>query len=101
MGMGEGNMEVVNINPPHLSGSQYGGNNRSLNYPSGLYIRASVLTQEGQNSIQHVNSFSIERDGAFRHDCMEREQVEAHTRYIRYVQQLDLNITLLAVHHHR
>ena len=50
---------------------------------------------------QHVSSISIQCNGAFRHDCMEREQVEAHTRYIRHVQQLDLNITVLAVHHHR
>ena len=101
MGMGEGNMEVVHINPPHLSGSQYGGNNRSLDYPSGLYRRASVPTQEGQNSIQHVNSFSIERDGAFRHDCVKREQIELHTRYICYIQELNLDIVMLTVHYHR
>ena len=101
MGMGGGNMEVVNISPPHLSGSQFSGNNRSLNYPSGLYIRASVPTHERQISIQHVNSFSIERNVAFLHDCMEREQVETHTRYIRYIQELDLNIAVFAVHYHR
>ena len=101
MGMGEGNMEVVNISPPHLSGSQFSGNNRSLNYPSGLYIRASVPTHERQFSIQHVDSFSIERDGAFRHDSVKREQVELHTRYICYIQQLDLHIAVLAVHYHR
>ena len=101
MGMGEGNMEVVNINPPHLSGSQYGGNNRSLNYPSGLYIRASVPTQERQNSIQHVNSFSIERDGAFRHDCVKRKHIELHTRYICYIQELNLDTAVLTVHYHQ
>ena len=101
MGMGEGNMEVVNIDPPHLAGGQYSGNYRSLNHPSGLYVRTSVPTHKRQISIQHVSSISIQCNGAFRHDCMEREQVEAYTRYIRYVQQLDLNITLLAVHHHR
>ena len=92
MGMGGGNMEVVNISP-HLSGSQFGGNNQSLNYPSGLYIRASVPTHERQISIQHVNSFS--------HDCMEREQVETHTRYIRYIQEFNLDIAVLTVHYHR
>jgi len=32
---------------------------------------------------------------------VKREQIKLHSRYIRDVQQLDLNITLLAVHHHR
>ena len=68
--MCEGNMIVVNINPPHLSGAQYKGRNRVFNYSSGLYIRPSVIAQEEQNSIQHMNPFSIERDGAFRRDGM-------------------------------
>ena len=94
-------MKIVNIHPPHLSGGQHSGSNRSLSNPSGLYVRTSVPTHERQFSIQHVNSFSIERDGAFRHDGVKREQIKLHSRYIRDVQQLDLNITLLAVHHHR
>ena len=48
-----------------------------------------------------MNSFGIERDGAFRHDGMEREQIELYTWYISYVQELNLNISLLAVHYHR
>ena len=101
MRVGKGNMKVVNIYPPHLAGGQHSGRKRSLCNPSSLYVRASVPTHERQISIQQVNSFSIERDGAFRHDCVKREQVEANTRYIRYIQQLDLNIAVFAVHYHR
>ena len=101
MRVGKGNMKVVNINLPHLAGGQHSGSNRSLSNPIDLYVRPSVPTHERQISIQHVSSISIQCNGALRHDCMEREQVEAHTTYIRYVQQLDLNIILLAVHHHR
>ena len=100
MGMCEGNTKVVKIKSPHLSGSQYGGSTRGLNYSSGLYVRPNVLTQ-GQNSIQNMNSFSIERDGAFRHNALELEQIILHTRYISYVQELNLNIALLAMHYHR
>ena len=70
MGMREGNMIVVNVNPSHFSGAQYGGRNRGFNYFSGFYIRPSVIAQEEQNSIQHMNPFSIERDRAFRRDGM-------------------------------
>ena len=101
MRVGKGKMKVVNIYPPHLSGGQHSGSNRSLSNPSGLYVRTSVPTHERQFSIQHVDSFSIERDGAFRHDSVKREQVELHTRYICYIQQLDLHIAVLAVHYHR
>ena len=85
MRVGKGNMKVVNIYPPHLPGGQHSGSNRSLGNPSGLYVRTSVPTHERQFSIQHVDSFGIECNVAFLHDCMEREQVELHTRYIRYV----------------
>ena len=100
-GMCERNMNVVNTNPPHFSGGQYGGSNRCLNHSSGLNIRPSVPTQEGLNSIQDVNSFSIEPDGAFRHNSMEREQLKLYTRYISYVQELKLDIAQLAMHQHR
>ena len=43
-----------------------------------------------------MNPFSIERDGAFRNDGMEREKVKLHTRYISYVQELNLNISALS-----
>ena len=100
MRVGKGNMKVVNIYPPHLPGGQHSGSNRSLGNPSGLYVRTSVPTHERQFSIQHVDSFGIECNVAFLHDCVKRKQVEVHTRYIRYVQQLDLNIAVLAVHDH-
>ena len=101
MRVGKGNMKVVNIDPPHLPGGQHSGSNRSLSNPSGLYVRASVPTHERQIPIQHVNSFGIECNVAFLHDCMEREKVELHTRYICYIQQLDVHIAVLAVHYHR
>ena len=47
-----------------------------------------------------MNSFDVARDGAFRHNGMEREQVELHTWYVSYVQELNLNISLPAVHYH-
>ena len=48
-----------------------------------------------------MDSFSIKRDGALRHDGMEQAQVKLHTTFISYVQELNLNISLLAMHYHR